>query len=149
MSSCERPDLELQFRTIRLWAQLRSIVMVVDDDAAVRNSLQFSLDIEGYAVRVYPDANALLAATDLASCSCLIIDQRLPGLSGLELLAQLRGRGVAAPAILITTHPDGRLMRQAAEAGVAIVEKPLMDNALMERLRERLRSAVADARTLR
>ncbi len=117
----------------------RSLVIVVDDDAAVRSSLMFSLDIEGYAVRVYSNAMELLTSTELQSCACLIVDQRLPGLTGLELLALLRARHVLAPAILITTYPDEALRKGALAAHVQIVEKPLMENTLLECLRNAVR----------
>ena len=110
-------------------------MLVVDDDAAVRSSLEFALGVEGYAVCTYAGAAEMLAADDLMSCDCLIVDQRLPGMSGLDLLAAARRMGVSAPAILITTHPDATLSRMALMAGATIVEKPFMENALMDRLR--------------
>jgi|SRR5260370_26899205 FixJ family two-component response regulator len=81
------------------------VVIVIDDDPAVRNSLKFSLEIEGYTVRAYPDAYELLNETDLPANSCLLIDYYMPAMNGLELLARLRDRGVfqrwSSPAIRI------------------------------------------------
>ena len=111
-----------------------SLVMVLDDDAAVRNSLKFSLDIEGFTVRVFSSSTELLNSPDLLSCCCLIIDQRLPGMTGLELLALLRQRNIAIPAILVTTHPDEAVRKSAREASVPIVEKPFLENALVDHL---------------
>jgi FixJ family two-component response regulator len=114
------------------------MVVVVDDDQAVRNSLQFSLEIEGYMVRTYPDGAALLNEADLNDCACLIIDQNLPGLAGTDVVTQLRERHISAPVILITNHPNRALGRSASLAGIHIVEKPLLDNALIDRIRRTL-----------
>ncbi len=111
------------------------MVIVVDDDAAVRNSLKFSLEIEGFSVRAYSDGAALLQAGELPPCACFVIDQKLPGMTGLEVIAKLRDRRIGAPAILITTQPDAALARRAGKAGVPIVEKPLLGNALVESIR--------------
>lgn len=110
-------------------------VIVVDDDAAVRNSLKFSLEIEGFSVRAYSDGAELLRAGELTPCACFVIDQKLPGMTGLDVIAKLRDRKVRAPAILITTQPDAALARRAGKAGVPIVEKPLLGNALIESIR--------------
>jgi len=110
----------------------RRVILVVDDDAAVLNSLKFALEIEGFRVFVFTSAEALLKEPELPASSCLIVDQNLPGRSGLELVAQLRQRDVRFPAILITSHPSLALRRQALTADVAVVEKPLLGNALSE-----------------
>jgi len=111
------------------------VVVVVDDDAAVRNSLKFALEIEGYSVRTYADGAALMSADDLSECACLIIDQNMPGGAGLDVVANLRQRAIAVPAILITSHPNVALSRRARSAGIPIVEKPLLTNALIESVR--------------
>jgi two-component system, LuxR family, response regulator FixJ len=112
-----------------------SLVIVVDDDDAVRNSLKFSLEIEGFAVRLYARGSELLDAPDVADCACLVIDQNMPGLSGLETLNKLRERHVTVPAILITGHPNSMLLARAQGAGVNIIEKPLYGNALIDGIR--------------
>lgn len=114
------------------------ILLVVDDDAAVRHSLKFSLEIEGFDVRLYPDAGALLKEPSLPSFGCLMIDYYLPDMSGLELLARLRGRGATLPAFLITGHPSIALRQRAKEAGVTTLEKPLFGNGLVETIRSAL-----------
>jgi two-component system, LuxR family, response regulator FixJ len=106
------------------------IVLIVDDDPAVRNSLMFSLAVEGFAVRAYGSGRELLDDPGLPQHGCLVIDQRLPGMSGLELLTLLRERHVSLPAILITTNPSAILRQRAADAGVPVVEKPLLGDAL-------------------
>lgn len=112
------------------------IVAVVDDDRAVCNSLKFSLELEGFRVRTYGGGWALLRAGDLDGCDCFVIDQKMPGLSGLETIAKLRDRGFSAPAILIISQPSVALSARAAAAYVPIVEKPFLGNALLERIRE-------------
>ena len=112
------------------------VIAVVDDDAAVSNSLKFSLELEGYAVRAYCSGGEFLAAGEFRDCSCFIIDQRMPGMSGMELIAELRQRKVLTPAILIISQPNKVLSARVAEACVPIVEKPLLNNALVEKIRE-------------
>jgi FixJ family two-component response regulator len=112
------------------------IIAVVDDDPAVCNSLKFSLELEGFAVRIYRSGAEFLAAGDFCDCQCLVIDQRMPGMSGMELIAELRGRKVSTPAILVISQPNRVLSARAAEAHVPIIEKPLLSNALLEKIRE-------------
>ncbi len=110
-------------------------VIVVDDDAAVRGSLKFALEIEGFAVRAYAQGDELLGDAGLADCACFIIDQKLPGMSGLDVITALRQQRIAAPVILITSAPPSSVKARAAAAGVPIVEKPLLGNALLDRVR--------------
>jgi two-component system, LuxR family, response regulator FixJ len=112
------------------------IITVVDDDPAVCNSLKFSLELEGFAVRAYRSGAEFLAAGNFHDCKCFIIDQRMPGMSGMELIAALRERKVSTPAILIISQPNKVLSARAAEARVPIVEKPLLSNALVDKIRE-------------
>jgi FixJ family two-component response regulator len=112
------------------------LVIVVDDDVAVRNSLKFSLEVEGFAVRVYSSGLDLLNDAELPPGGCLVIDQNMPGMSGLDLVGRLRAREVAAPAILITSYPTAVLRERAAKAGVIIVEKPFLGTVLVDRIRD-------------
>jgi FixJ family two-component response regulator len=112
------------------------VVIVIDDDLAVRNSLKFSLEIEGLTVRSYATGTELLSAGDLALCNCLVVDQNMPGMNGLDLIALVRARSFAAPAILITSHPSPSLRDRAQKAGVPIVEKPMLGNALLDKIRD-------------
>jgi two-component system response regulator FixJ len=112
------------------------VVIIIDDDFAVRNSLKFSLEIEGLTVRSYATGAELLSAGDLALCNCLVVDQNMPGMNGLDLITLLRARHFAAPAILITSHPSSSLRERAQQAGVPIVEKPLLGNALLDKIRD-------------
>lgn len=113
-----------------------AVVGIVDDEPAVRNSLKFSLEIEGLAVAVFAGANELLRERDLSRFRCLVVDQNMPGLNGLDLVAELRSRQVPVPIILITSNPSKALVARAETAGVPIVEKPLLGNTLMDKVRE-------------
>ncbi len=110
----------------------KKMVAVVDDDPAVRSSLQFSLEIEGYEVRIFGDGAELLIDPKVAGFACLIVDQNLPALNGLELARQLRARSILNPVILITSQPSESLRRRALAAGIPIVEKPLLGNTLVD-----------------
>jgi FixJ family two-component response regulator len=112
-------------------------IVVVENDLAVLNALTFSFETEGYDVMGFEDAESLLAVPRLpGGPTCLVLDYKLPGLSGLALLAELRVREVSAPAILITTNPPAALHKAARRAGVEIVEKPLLGRLLADRVRE-------------
>jgi two-component system, LuxR family, response regulator FixJ len=113
------------------------VVIVLDDDLAVRNSLKFSLEIEGFTVRSYATGAELLGAGDPPHCGCLVVDQHMPGMSGLDLIDLLRSRHFSAPAILITSDdPSPSVRERAGKASVPIVEKPLLGNALLQQIRD-------------
>ena len=84
----------------------RNLIVVVDDDEAVRDSLRFSFVIEGFAVRAFSSGQQLLAEMSLPAGDCFVVDQNMPGMSGLDLISNLRARNLTAPAILITSHPN-------------------------------------------
>jgi len=111
-------------------------IVLVDDDAALLNALSFAFETEGYAVRCFADAESLLGDAGAHGCLCFVLDQRLPGMSGLALLSALRAQNVAAPAILITSNPTAAVRREARAAGIEIVEKPLLDGILARKVRE-------------
>lgn len=108
-------------------------VIVVDDDEAVRSSMRFALELEGLEVRLFGDGRELLGAGNLPRGACLVIDQYMPGMEGLELIARLRARDVRLPTILITAKLTEDLRGRAGKAGVdLVVEKPFEDGALMD-----------------
>jgi two-component system, LuxR family, response regulator FixJ len=111
------------------------MVVIVDDDSAVCGSLKFSLELEGFGVRTYGGAADLLDSGDLA-CDCFVIDQRMPGMSGMELIATLRGLAVQTPMLLLTSQPNPAVSARAAKAEIPIVEKPLLGDTLEDKIRE-------------
>jgi two-component system response regulator FixJ len=114
----------------------RPVVAVVDDDAAVCNSLKFVLELEGFSVRTYASGAELLRAGDIGACDCFVVDERMPGMNGLEVIAEIRDRNLSAPAILIISQPSLRVSARAANSHVPIVEKPFLGNTLVEKIRE-------------
>ena len=114
----------------------RPMIAVVDDDPAVCGSLKFALELEGFAVRTYHSGAELIHAGDFEGFNCFVVDQRMPGMTGMELVEVLRARRILTPVILIISHPNAALSARAQKAAIPIVEKPLLGNALVERIRE-------------
>ncbi len=110
-------------------------VVLVDDDLPLLRAMKFALETEGVAVAAFLSGEAALAAP-AASYTCFVLDQRLPGMSGLDLLERYRARGETAPAVLITTNPSSVTRARAQAAGVEIIEKPLLDGALTRKVLE-------------
>lgn len=117
------------------------MLALVDDDPAVRHALSFEFGTAGVCVATFADAESALAAPDQSAWRCLVLDQKLPRMSGLDLLARLRAAGVTAPCILITTHPSREMRARALLAGAEIVEKPLLDDQLSWRVQELMAAA--------
>jgi two-component system response regulator FixJ len=108
-------------------------VAIVEDDNAVREALRFSLESEGFDVRTYDSAVAFLGDEEALLSGCLIVDQQMPGMTGIELVTLLRSRCCFIPSILVTTWPDDSLRLRALKAGCFVVlEKPLQGNALSD-----------------
>jgi two-component system, LuxR family, response regulator FixJ len=107
-------------------------ILILDDDTAVRNSLKFSLEAEGFSVRAYASPNELLNETSLPHPSCLIVNYNMPAMNGLEFVARLRDRHLSMPVILATGHLSDNIRRRAAAAGVFTIEKPFLGNRLFE-----------------
>jgi FixJ family two-component response regulator len=114
----------------------RHLILVVDNDRAVREALQFSLQLQGLCVRIHGAGPGLLADPDLARARCVVLDDRNPRMDGFALLNHLKDRNIAAPAILLSSHVTKRIRARAKTAGVRMVlEKPLLDNALWDTIR--------------
>ena len=114
--------------------QVRRLI-IVDDDPDVLNALRFAFETDGYVVRAHACGEDVLAEPPLEPSTCLVIDERLPGLSGLDTISRLRDLNVNVPAILITTHPTRSMIKRAAAAKIGIVEKPLVSDALARSVR--------------
>lgn len=116
-------------------------IMVVDDDEAVRQSLQFALELEGLEVRAYASGQHLLADGKVPATGCLVVDYYMPAMDGVELLNWLRLRKIDLPAILITAKATGEIRQRALQAGFTqVLEKPLEDSALIDGIRRLLTS---------
>jgi len=124
----------------------QDIIFVLDDDSAVRDSLKFSLEVEGLFVHVCADGPALIDHPDLRRGRCLIIDFKMPMMDGFAVLSQLAAMGLPLPVILITAHATDSLRRRAAAAGVRhTLEKPLQDSALLDSIHDVLGPAPSRA----
>lgn len=106
-------------------------IVVVEEDASLRRSLSFSLAAQGFAVRAYANADELLSLAELPNRGCLVLDDKLSDMNGLDLVAALRRRAVALPIILVATNPSLTMRRRAAQAGVPMIEKPLLGDSLL------------------
>lgn len=122
-------------------------VLIVDDDAAVRNSLKFALGIEGMDVRLYGSGVELLADDHLPEHGCLVVDYHMPAINGIQLVGILHGRHRHYPTILISGHVSDDVRQRAAAAGISeVLEKPLHDETLMNSIRTALSSGSPDSR---
>ena len=115
------------------------MLLLVDDDPAVRASLIFSLELEGFAVDAFESGEAVAARTTLARHACLVLDYRLPGIDGLSLLNLLRERGETCPAVIITSNPTRTMRLRTIDAGAVLIEKPLLSDSLTTTIRRLIR----------
>ena len=115
-------------------------VIVVDDDASVRRAVRRLVSSLQYTVRTFASAEQFLAHTDSGTPGCLILDMRLPGMSGLQLQTQLNAREWRLPIIFVTAHGDLR-SREAALRGGAVnfLDKPFECQVLLQSVRDALR----------
>lgn len=117
------------------------IVHVVDDDPALRRSLRFLFDSMGWQVRLHASAEEfLVVAESPGQPTCLVLDIRMPSMSGLELQQVLRERGIAVPILFMTGHADVSVAVQAMKSGaVDFIEKPYKDQAILDAVTTALR----------
>ena len=116
-------------------------IVVVDDDAAVRDSLGILLEAHGLEVRDFASGQEFLDSDALRTAACLVLDYHMPGMTGIDILEELRRLNLSYPTILITGLHDAMITRRALSAGVmAILEKPLPDDVLIDTVRIALRS---------
>ena len=116
----------------------RPVLLLLEDDAAVRRSLQLVLEGQGFQVRAYASPTMLLADhRGVAAASCLIADFRLADMDGIEALVMLREQGWCRPAILVSAHGSKALTRRALDSGFALVlEKPLRQFSLAKTVKQ-------------
>lgn len=112
-------------------------VFVIDDDDALRDSLRFLIGSVGLTVECFVSAEAFLDAYESDRPGCIVLDVRMPGLSGLELQERLREDRFAPPVVLITGHGDIPMAVRALKAGAFdFIEKPFHDQVLLERIQQ-------------
>jgi FixJ family two-component response regulator len=112
------------------------IAIVVDDDLLL-NALAFTLEADGWEALPFRQPAELLEQSP--RLHCLLVDRELPGMDGLALILRLRERGVTAPAVIIVNKTDAAFSERAAQAGVAIVDQPLIGDEFKRRIRAALR----------
>lgn len=124
---------------------MAELLHVIDDDAGLRDALAFLLEVNGVNARFYESGDAFLAALPVEEGG-LLTDVRMPGLTGLELVRELKDRGVDLPVIVMTGHGDVPLAVEAMKAGVVdFIEKPFSDDVLLAAIKaafERLKNDV-------
>jgi len=114
-------------------------VAIVDDDELMRSSLEGLLKEVGLPARAFASAEEFLRSGQQHQTACLIADIRMPGMSGLDLLARLNADQIRIPTIFITAHGDARMRMQALRAGaVEFLAKPFDDEVLLESVRAAL-----------
>ena len=112
-------------------------IAIVDDDDSVRIALSSLLRSYGYTADAYDSADALLAAGGLDAYHCILTDLQMPGMSGIDLLEQLRRQGNQLPLILMTAFPEAALRKRALQSGAScFLSKPFEANELLRCLRQ-------------
>ena len=114
---------------------LRPTVVLVEDDAALREAVQYALEIEGYPVVSCASGEALLETALPDEPVCLVVDFHLGGMNGMETLETLRQRGRRYPTIVMTTAPSPRLRAWVRDTAATLIEKPLLDDVLIGAIR--------------
>lgn len=122
-------------------------VFVVDDDPAVRKSLRWLIESVGLNVRTFASAREFLEACDPATPGCLVLDVRMPGMSGLDLQDHLSEQGAHLPVIVITAYGDVPMAVRALKAGAAeFLQKPVSDQVLLDHIQRAVENDCARRR---
>ena len=125
----------------------RGKVYVVDDDEAMRHSLEFLLGSADFDVTLFDSAQAFLAALSALEFGCVVSDVRMPGIDGIEMLRRLKAQHCRFPVIIMTGHGDVPLAVEAMKLGaVDFLEKPFDDSVLISMVQSGLRRAEPEAR---
>ena len=123
------------------------IVFIVDDDKAVQQSLSMLVETVGLNAQTYSRAEDFLDAYDPAQAGCLLLDVRMPGMSGLELQSKLAAEGINIPIIIVTGHSDVPMAVEAVKAGaIDFIEKPFRDQVLLDDIQKALEQDALDRR---
>jgi two-component system response regulator FixJ len=116
-----------------------TVVHVIDDDDAMRDSLSFLLESAGFETHTYGSAALFLDRVSSLDGGCIVTDVRMPGMNGLELARHLKASGVGLPIVMITGHGDVPLAVESMKAGVAdFLEKPFNDETLLQAIKAAL-----------
>lgn len=119
---------------------MRAKVFIVDDDAEVRESLAWLLEPAGFEPIAFESPRAFLDAYHEEMYGCLLLDLRMPDMSGLEFQRELTARGIRLPVIILTAHADVPTTVEAMRAGaVDVLQKPFEDHVLIKRIHQALR----------
>jgi two-component system response regulator FixJ len=122
------------------------IVYVIDDDAVISRSLEILLRGEGFETQTYASAESFLATVNAKTRGCVVTDQQLPGMSGLDLIVGLRERGLTLPVVVITGHANLSLAVEAMKKGASdFIQKPYSAGALLGAIRSACESAGEEA----
>jgi FixJ family two-component response regulator len=122
---------------------LSPLIHLIDDDAAVRDALALLIGTVGLRVQTWADPQAFLAGFERQAIGAIVLDVRMPGISGLTVLDRLVAEGVDQPVIMLTGHGTVEMCRRAFKAGAAeFLEKPVDDEALIEALQNAVRQHV-------
>jgi len=117
-----------------------AVISVIDDDAAVRDATDNLLSSLGYLVHTFASAEEFLQSTHLQDSSCVVADVQMSGMSGLDLLLQMRAQGYNAPVIFITAFPEATVRDRALKAGaIGFLAKPFGAPALIKCVESALR----------
>jgi FixJ family two-component response regulator len=110
-----------------------SFISVIDDDESLRSATIDLLNSAGFSCEAFGSAEVWLASANIAETACLILDIRMPGMSGLELQQKLAAMGHARPIIFVTAYPEERTRRQALASGaLCYLPKPFDDQELLD-----------------
>jgi FixJ family two-component response regulator len=121
-----------------------SLVGVVDDDESVREATSSLLRSAGYRCSVFPSARAFLESDTLEATDCMVLDVRMPEVTGPELQAKLRAMNSAVPVIFVTAHADDEVRARALRDGAsAFLNKPFSEDALLDAIRSALNAGMS------
>jgi RNA polymerase sigma factor (sigma-70 family) len=113
-----------------------ALIAIIDDDDAVRDSLALLLRLHGFAAREFASGESFLEWADTESADCVLLDLRMPGMSGIDVQAELARRRLRWPIVMLTAHGDIATTRAALKGGAYdFIEKPFDDDVLLQTIR--------------